>query len=231
MTVLDLVKEFCGKKTLPVPATLVSNTDVGVLQIFYLLQETVRELSKYTWNEQKIADTFTTVAAQDQGALTSILGADFNSLVFATMQNTTTGIPVFGPVSDALWASLQTFPSSGPDYQFKVFGKNLHIYPAPPAGETVYLIYQSKYGVAAAAGTPKEFITVDTDVFLIPEEVVSRGLDWRWKQAQGEDWATDYQIYGDLLQKALQKTGLPTFHLDSPEMNMTPGIFVPAGNW
>lgn len=231
MNVLSLVQEFCGKKTLPIPTVIVGSTDIGVTQIFYMLQETVRELGKYSWNEQKIQDSFTTVATQDQGALTSILGADFDTLIFATMWDTTLRRPVFGPVSDAMWANLQAFPASGPIYQFKVFGSHLYIFPAPPAGDTVYLIYQSKYGVASSTGTPKELITVDTDLFLIPEEVVIRGLEWRWKKEKGEAWDADYQVYGDLLQKAMLKTGMPNVHLDNARFKLTPGIWVPAGDW
>lgn len=231
MNILALIQEFCGKKTLPVPSIFVGNPDFGVTQIFYLLQETIREAGKYNWNEQKIAKTFTTVAAQDQGALTSILGADFDSLIFATMWDTTLQQPIFGPVSDVVWANLQAFPASGPIYQFKVFGNNLHIFPAPSVGDTVYLIYRSKYGVASAAGTPKETITVDTDILLLPEEVITRGLDFRWKRQKGEPWETDYLEYTVLLGKALQKTGLPNIHLDNTRFKLTPGIWIPAGNW
>jgi hypothetical protein len=231
MNVLELVQEFCGKKTLPVPTAVIGNTDVGVVQIRYLLAETLRELSKYKWNEQKIQTTFTTIAAEDQGVLTTLIGADFDSLVFATMWDETLRRPVFGPVSDAMWANLQSFPASGPIYQFKVFGKHLHIFPAPTAGDTIYLIYQSSYPVTDSSGTPKAAITVDTDLFLLPEDVVTRSLDFRWKRQKGEPWETDYAEYTDLLAKGVQKTGLPNIHLDSARFKMTPGIWVPAGDW
>jgi hypothetical protein len=231
MNVLELVQEFCGKKTLPLPTGVVGSTDLGVLQIRYLLQEALRELGKYSWNEQKVQDSFTTTAAVDQGALTSILGADFDSLVFATMRNTSLKRPIFGPVSDSMWANLQAFPASGPIYQFKVFGDHLHIFPAPPAGEMVYLIYQSSYPVASSVGVPKAAITADTDIFLVPESVVARSLDYRWKRQKGEPWETDYIEYQELLSKELNKTGLPTLRLDEPSSKVTPGIWVPAGDW
>lgn len=237
MNVLQLVQEFCGKKTLPVPTAVIGNTDVGVVQIRYLLDETLREMGKYKWNEQKIQTTFLTVASENQGTFSAILGPgfigpDFDSLIFATMWDQTLRRPIFGPVSDEMWSNLQSFPASGPIYQFKVFGDSLHIFPAPPAGDTVYLIYQSKYPVAdAATGTPKAAITVDTDLFLLPDDVVSRSLDYRWKRQKGEPWEVDFNEYTDLLAKALNRTGQPNIHLDSARFKLTPGIWVPAGDW
>lgn len=231
MNVLALVQEFCGKKTLPIPTTVVGNQEIAVSQIFYLLQEEIRELGKEDWPQQKIQKTFTAIAVQDQGTISSVIGADFSYLIMATMWDNTLRRPVFGPVSDAMWANLRAFPASGPIYQFKVFGNNLHIYPAPAAGDTVYLIYQSKYGVASAAGVPKEFVTVDTDIFILPEEVVTRGLDYRWKREKGLPWEADYVEHQDLKMKAMLKTGMPNVHLDNARFKLSPGIWVPAGDW
>lgn len=231
MNVLQLVQEFCGKKTLPVPSIFVGNPDFGITQIFYLLQEELRELGKVAWQQQKIEKTFTTIAAEDQGEISTVIGADFSSLIAATVWDKTLRRPVFGPVSDASWANLRSFPASGPIYQFKVFANHFHIFPAPPAGDSVYLIYQSKYPVAGVAGVPKETVTVDTDIFLLPEEVVARGLDYRWRRQKGEPWEADYIEYNDLKGKALQTTGMPNIHLDKARFKLTPGIWVPAGDW
>jgi hypothetical protein len=231
MNVLQLVQEFCGKKTLPVPTSVIGNTDVGVVQIRYILAECLRELGKYNWQQQKIQNTFTTLAAEDQGSLTTVFGADFESLIFATMWDQTLNRPVFGPVSDTMWANLQAFPASGPIYQFKIFGNHLHIFPAPEAGDTLYFIYQSSYPVTDSGGTPIAAIAADTDLFLIPEEVVTRCLDYRWKRQKGEPWESDYIEYSDMLAKALNKTGLPNVHLDNSQFKLTPGIWVPAGDW
>lgn len=231
MNVLELVQEFCGKKTLPVPTSVIGNTDVGVVQIRYLLAETLREAGKYKWQEQKIEKTWTSIAAEDQGLITTVLGPDFDSIVPATMWDLTLKRPVFGPVGDASWANLQAFTASGPIYQYKVFQNHLMIFPAPAAGDSMYVIYQSNYPVTSSGGTPQASILADTDLFLIPEDVVTRSLDFRWKRQKGEPWENDYSEYTDLLAKGVQKTGLPNIHLDNARFKLSPGIWVPAGDW
>lgn len=231
MTFSELITAFCRKKGLPAPVDILTSTDIGMQQILYLLYEEMRELGKREWNEQKVQKTFTTIAAVDQGVITTIIGADFSSLVFATMWDNTLRRPVFGPVNDAMWANLQAFPASGPIYQFKVIGTRLHIFPAPAAGDTVYLIYQSSYPVASAAGAPKAAPSVGTDVFLLPDEVVIRGLEYRWLREKGLPWEACYIEYNDLKSRALLKTGMPNVRLDNSRFKLSPGIWVPAGDW
>lgn len=231
MNVLQLVQEFCGKKTLPVPTAVVGNTDTGVVQIRYLLAEVLRELGQYRWQEQKVEKTFTSVATEDQGDIYTLIGVDFREIVPGTFWDQTLKRPVFGPVSDVGWSNLQAFPASGPIYQWKVFQNHLLIFPAPTAGDTMYLIYESSYTVASAAGTAQSSILADTDVFLLPDILVTRFLDWKWKRQKGEAWETDYNEAMMLLPKQLTNTGLPVFHLDGDRMKLTPGIWVPAGSW
>lgn len=231
MNVLGLVQEFCQKKTLPVPSIVTASTDTSVIQILALLKEEVRELALYRWQQQKVEKTFTSVAAISQGAITTIIGADFREIVPATFWDLTLKRPVFGPVSDPSWSNLKAFPASGPIYQYKVIGNNLMIYPAPPAGHSMYLLYETKYPVASSLGVAKETITADTDIFLVPEHVVTRGLDYRWRRAVGEDWQVDYGEYQNLKAKALTDVGLPTLQLDNERLKLTPGIWVPAGDW
>lgn len=231
-TVIQLVQEFCGKKTLPVPGAVVGATDTGVVQIRYLLAEVVRELSEFAWTEQKVEKTFPAVAAQNQGSLLTLIGADFRALVPQTFWNRTLKKPVFGPVSDVDWEALQVFPSSGPDERWKVIGQNLFIYPVPTAGHVMALFYQSSYGVLSAAGATKTAITADDDTLLFPEILTHKSLDYRWKRQKGEAWETDYNEFMNALPKKLSDRGMPAFSLDDGmKPRLTPGIWVPAGNW
>lgn len=231
MNVLALVQEFCAKKTLPVPSGVVASTDTAVIQIFNLLKEEVRELGLKEWQEQKVQKTFTSIAAEDQGALSTVIGADFISIQPGTFWDQTLKRPVFGPVGDISWSNLKAFPASGPIYQYKVFANHLYIFPAPQAGHTMYLIYQTKYPVSSSGGTAKETITADTDLFLVPDYVVTRGLDYRWKRAVGEPWEVDFAEYQALKASAMVTTGKPVLHLDGEKLKLTPGIWVPAGDW
>jgi len=230
-SVLSLVQEFSGKKTLPVPSAVVGSTDKGIIQIRYLLAEVVRELSQYRWPQQKIEKTFSAIALQDQGAFTSVLGADYRSLVPGTFWHLTLDQEIKGPATDREWAAMKAAEISGTEYYYKPIADHLHIYPIPVALDSLYVIYESAYGVANSGGTPIAEITADTDTFLLPEILVHRSLDYRWKRQKGEPWAADYNEYMSLLAKQLGRDTLPTLSLDSSPKGVHPGIWVPAGNW
>lgn len=232
MLVSELVTLFFMKKGLPVPSTFWAPTDTGSAQIYALFLEEIRELGKNDFPEQKIEKTFTTVAAEAQGSVYTIFGADFSYLIAATAWDTTLRRPLFGPVGDTSWANLQAFPASGPIYQYKVFGNTFNIFPAPPAGDTIYAIYQSTYGITNTGGTPIAAPSASTDIMLLPPEVVLRGWEYRWEREKGLlSWQNTYIEYTDLKAKALQRTGMPNVHLDNARFKLSPGIWVPAGDW
>lgn len=230
-TVLQVVQEFCGKKTLPVPTSVIGNTDFGVVQIRHLLAEVVRELSEYRWEEQKVEKTWISVATQSQGSFVSIFGAGFKSIIQGTIWDQTLGKPILGPASDNSWANAQGSEFTGVDSYWKALGGNLHILPIPTAGNTLYAIYESSYAVADSNGTSKAAVTVDTDYFLLPELLVHKALDWKWKKQKGEAWETDYAEFSAYLPKKLTDKGMPVLQLDGESSGITPGIWVPAGSW
>lgn len=232
-SVLQLVQEFCGKKTLPVPNSVIGNTELSVVQIRYLLDEVVRELMLAgDWEEQKIRATWTSTATEDQGALTTLIGADFDSLIPATMWDVTQQLPVFGPTGDSSWQTFKTYTSIGPIYQYRIEGGHLKILPTLTAGHTMSVYYNSNYGITDSGGTAKAAITADSDLFLLPEALIHRSLDYRWKRTKGEPWEQDYAEFQDLM-GGERYASAPRFNLGSPsgDAGQQPGIWVPSGSW
>jgi hypothetical protein len=231
-SVIALVQEFCGKKTLPVPTAVVGSTDTGIIQIRYLLTEVVRELSKYSWQQQKVQKNWNTVLAEDQGLLTTIFGPDYQELSPGTMWNLTLDEPVEGPLTDVQWAAVKAIDMTGPEQFFKITGNHLRLLPVPVQSEAMYVIYQSAWGVMdGTTKVPKEVISADSDIFLLPDILVHRSLDYRWKRAKGEPWESDFNEYRDLLAKELNNGSLPVLALDHCQPSAKPGIIVPSGSW
>jgi hypothetical protein len=231
MNVLALVQEFCGKKTLPVPGAVVGSTDTGIVQIRYILAEAVRELAEFSWQEQVVEKTFTSIAAENQGAVTTLLGADFVSIIPETFWDLNEARPITGPVNDTQWAAMKAIPITGPINYWRIIGNQLRIFPIMSAGHSLRLSYTSKYSILSAGGTLKESITADDDTFLIPDLLIARSLDYRWKRQKGEPWEADYNDFLGLLPKKLADKGMPVLSMDSPSTDIQPGIWVPAGSW
>lgn len=232
-TILTLVQDFCEKTGLPRPSALIGVTEKSVAQMRALLIECVEDLGRYNWQTQTLRKTWTSLAGQDQGPLTTIFGSDYRSLMPDTIWNNTRVMRVFGPVPAQIWQTFQALPNAGPEYQSWISGGNLYISPAIQAGESLSAIYVTTAGVLDVGGvTTKSRITADDDSLLFPDSVVKRCLEYKWRKQKGEaGWEDDYNAFISLVMKDVVKDGAPTFSLDGRGQTARPGIFVPAGSW
>lgn len=230
-SVLSLVQDFCAKMTLPIPTALVGATEFSVAQLRALLAEVVRDLLEYQWEEQKIRKTFASVAAEDQGLLTTIFGAGYKGLVLNTLWNVTQNRQITGPLTDQAWQLLKSSTAIGPVEQYRVDGGHLRIVPTPPNTYTYSAIYLTAYGVVDTGGTAKAAVTIDSDTLLFPDNCVIRCLEYKWRRQKGEPWIDDYNDFISLLAKSISKDTAPILYLSRSPSSMRPGIVVPAGSW
>ena len=69
MSVLSVIATVCGRTNVPVPTTVLGNTDTQIVQMLRLLEEEGNDLAQRgDWNALTYEATLTTLAAEDQGA-------------------------------------------------------------------------------------------------------------------------------------------------------------------
>ena len=229
-TVLGLVQEFTALRGLPTPTALVGSNEKSVAQYRAILNDVVRRLLPYRWNQQKLLRSFSAVAAADQGALTTLFPG-FDAICEGTGWATTRKIPLVGPISDAEWATQNALNLVGPPFKYWLGNNHLWITPNPTAGEQFGLIYQTAYGYASAAGVAQPAILADTDQILFPDDVLIKGFEASWKKQKGEAYQDDDNMFISLIAKKKSSDGLPHFSLDSKSTSTTPRIYIPVGNW
>jgi hypothetical protein len=231
-SLLTVVQDFCAENSLPIPAGVCGVTETGVAQYKALMKRLVTELSQYVWKEQVIRKTFTTIASEDQGSIATVIGADCRGIIQNSIWNESQRRPLVGPVPPAVWESLKALPVTGPLDRYSLHGDHFHILPAPIAGETIGLMYQSSYGIIdETRTTTKANFTDDSDQFLFPDIVLGTGLDYLWKKAKGEDWQGSYGEFMGQVAKNIVKDTAPILQLDQAQQNIRPGIWVPSGSW
>ena len=233
-TVLALVQSFTDKLGLPTPSAMIGSQDKSVKQMKALLQETVRDLGEYRWENQRVRTTFLSVGGTDQGALTSLFGSGYFGLVPDSLWNNTRHMRIFGPLSDQVWNALQTLLNAGPEFQSWISQGHLFISPAATAGETLSAVYVTKYTVLAVDGvTYKELVTADDDSLVFPDNVVLRGFEYKWRKQKGESgWQDDYNDFIGLVAKNMVKDGATRLNLSLDQgYGMRPGIVIPPGSW
>lgn len=123
---------------------------------------------------------------------------DFSSLVDDTGQNRSTLLPVIGPVTSQVWASIKARPTGATfDVLFRQHPGEVEFLAPVPDGQEIVFEYQSNWWVRDAnsgavdlapfpVGT-KAVPTQAGDLVLYPPLLMVRGLKLQWLQAKGFD--------------------------------------------
>ncbi len=235
MSLLTMVQYFCQRTNVPVPSAVIGSTDQQVLQVLALLEEEGNDLAQRgAWQALTFEATHTTLALEDQGAIATIASNGFRYIKNQTIWDRTERLPVLGPTDSQDWQSLKAVATTGPRFKFRIRGGKLLVNPVPPAGNTWAFEYVSKNWMTNAAGsTYKQYFTVDSDVALLPEELLIMGLRWRWQREKGMDYAELFRTYEAQVKDVLGRDGgKPLLSMDNePWKGPAPGILIPDGNW
>jgi len=233
MSLLTVVTRFCERQNLNSPATVYGSTDPQVTQIKALLEIEGNDLAKRgNWNELTFEATHTTLAAESQGAITSIATNGFRNIKPETLWDRTLKLPL-QILDDVEWTAQKGFATTSPRYAIRIRGGLLMANPTPTAGNTWAFEYISKNWILGVDGTTyKTYFTLDTDTMLLPEELLTLGLSWRWKKEKGFDYAEDFRTYENQVSQALGSNGIKkTLSMNGGRTTSQPGISIAQGNW
>lgn len=230
MSLLTIVQAAARRIGILKPTAVYTSTDTQVLQLLELSNEVGRELAQKQWQALIKEVSFTTVAAESQGNITTI-APGFNYIINDTIWNRTQRRPVLGPRAPQQWQQMLAQIFSGPFNQFRVRGNLVLFNPTPTASESCYFEYLSKYWCTSANGsTSRDAWGADDDVTLLNEELMIMGLVNRFREAKG--LAFDTKKYDDYLLDLLSRDGSkPKLNMGGAPQGLTPGVIVPTGNW
>lgn len=233
MTMLAVIQHVCRRTNIPVPSTVLGTTDPQVAQLYALLEEEGNDLAQRgAWQALTCEAAHTTLAAEDQGAMTSIAANGFRYIKNETIWDRTSQLPVYGPLDGKEWQALKASLTTTPRYQHRIRGGKLLASPTPTAGLDWRFEYVSKNWILGADGTTyKQYFTLDTDTILLPEDLVTMGLRWRWLREKGLDYAELFRTYEMQVKDMLGRDGgKKVLHMDAQNV-ARPGVFIPAGSW
>lgn len=235
MSLLSVVQAHCKLNALNIPTGVIGSTDSGVIQLQAVVEEVLSELvTQSKFNVTTIEAVFTATAAEDQGAMTTLAPSGYQWAVLETFFDRTNRRPLTGPLNETEWQQLKALPTAGVLYKFRIRGDRLLFNPAPIAPlPTIAFEYISSWAVKSSAGVLKSAITADDDVFLFPENIIKKGLMFRWKQLKGLPYQADETMYWTLVNQYIT-TDKVKRRIDIAQgtpVDLSPGIFVPSNSW
>jgi hypothetical protein len=165
-----------------------------VQQLYALANEEGEELADaYDWQKLRRQHLFNTVATAAQS---SAVPADWNRFISNSFFNRSTRRSMIGPITPQQWQAIQAQPQLNRVFlAFVERDGQFLVTPAPGAGQQIAYEYVSKYWARSAALVPQEEFLADTDGTYLDEKLITLGIRWRWKAANGLDYGEDFKTY------------------------------------
>jgi hypothetical protein len=232
LTCLQIIQTVCKRIGITAPTIAVNSVDQQIVQILALSEEEGQEHSgRYPWQALQVETSFTTVATEIQGALSTI-APGFEYIVNDTIWNRTLRRPVYGPKAESDWQQAKAMNINGPFNSYRLKGDNIIFNPIPAAGQSCYFEYISDNWINTFAGGTASVWSNDADTPKLDDMLIVCGTIWRWKQAKGLDYSEDFAKYERQMQDAKARDGgKPTLSMGGTQYDIKPGIFIPAGSW
>lgn len=233
MSLLTMVTEFCELTGLTAPSAVLGSADPQVKQIRALLQAEGNDLSmRGEWEGLTVEALHTTIAAEDQGAITTIASDGYRYISHDTMWDRTDMLPV-PLLGSTKWQQLKATVNAAPRYRYRIRGGRVLMSPIPPVGHTVAFEYLSANWITSSDGVTKRSVfAADSDITRLPEQLLLLGLRWRWKREKGFEYAEDFRTYEMQVTTYLGRDGgKPVLRMDEGDQTTRPGIVVPEYSW
>lgn len=197
MSLLSAVNDAQRELSLPVTATLIADGQESQNLLYRLARKEAQEIlrrTEYTFPALRRTHSFATTLASLQA---SGKPSDFKRMIRGTAWNTSTDRQVGGPLNEQEWALANGEPvTSAIEQYFMLRYDGLHIFPAPTAAATITFDYVLNTPVqTTGGGAYKTNFTVDSDDYLLGDEMLTLAVVWRYLKAKGRDYAEEMKDY------------------------------------
>lgn len=233
-TCLSIVQTVCARLGFQTPNIAIGSQDPQINNIVAISNEEGQELAARSdgWTELQTQTSYTTVATEDQGLLSTIApGCKF--IINDTIWNRSLRRPVFGPTTPQGWQQQHAYAINGPWSWFRIQGGHLKMFPVPVAGQDCYFEYVSSNWLTDTTGaTGYEAWNADTDIPKLDYQLLVLGTIWRWKKHKGLEYAEDFNTYERRVMDALGRSGGKNMiDMSGSKYDIQPVVLVASGSW
>lgn len=201
MTLLSIANDVGDETKGARPATIASNTNPDAQSMLRLINKCGKWMQKaYDWQILRAEQTFTSIAAETQ---TGALPSDFDRFIPETFWDRDTNNLITGPIGPVEWQGLKVQSFDSQNKKFALRGGAILTQPALAADVSCAFEYIKVNWCDIAAGSgEKAAFTIDTDVALIDEELITRAAILEYLASEGQPYIKalrDFTEYFDRL--------------------------------
>jgi hypothetical protein len=196
-------------------------TDAVTVQVVALLTKAGRALAREDWSALTKRYSFTPTATGPYD-----LPADYRTMIPQTGWDTTTQVPLVGPLTEQQWELFVARLGAGNAVgtPFRTWLGKLYLYPETnfPASHTVAFEYRSSWWVGSSStATTADAPSAGADTIFFDADLIVAALKLAWKREKGFDSTTAQQDFELLLAQAKLDDA------DAPILNLG-GVHGPA---
>jgi hypothetical protein len=189
ITLLSAVKSAMGSSGIEPPSTVIANADQTMR---YIADASALEQRTHEWQKLRKSTTVTLTTATEYA-----LAADFWAYIPDTLWPAGGIRSAVIPTTPMVWTILKSGIGLNPaNFNCRFLNNKLEVQ-NPQAGIVLRYEYVSTSPITDTTGvTFKTAFTVDTDLFILDEQLFVMDLKWRIKKEKGiNDWQDDEQRY------------------------------------
>ncbi len=233
MSLLTIIQGAAVKVGIPKPNTVINNPDGNVQQLLEIAQEDCTQLARMrAWSNLSIDAIWTTINAENQGPITTVIGPDFDRFVPSTTWDRSLIRLLAGPRSAQGWAQDHALVAAGPFYSFRILDNNVLIFPVVPDGKLISWEYVSNQWCQSALGIGQNSWLLDTDTGKIDELLMKLSIIVTYKMTKGLPCQKDLADYQDVLADRIAVDGgNPRVLNMNGGRDRYPWPVLPDGNW
>ena len=183
----------------PRPATIAGNTSPDAQLYLRLINKVGYKLMlKFPWRILQ-AEEIITAPGTETLVTAANMPAGFNRFVFETMWDRDSNNLVSGPVSPVEWNGLKVQTFSSQNKKFIYRGGAILTSPIFASGVTIaYEYILDTWADIEATGSPKNAMTLDTDVGRLDEELLIAAATFAYLDAEGQPASNAFGNFKDM---------------------------------
>jgi hypothetical protein len=161
-------------------------------------------VDEHDWRRLSKEIVFVSTGAESYLIATALSLTDFRNIIISNIYDRTNNQTII-PISAEQYQAEKTLVGATPFYRYRLLGDSIYFIPAVPTGSNLSFEYKSnnwlEYNDGVNPVAYKYLVTKNIDTPLFNDELLVKGLIWKYKDAAGLTYDEDYRVYMNRLSK------------------------------